>query len=325
MFKKYLKKQKNYIYLTIVFTIIFLGTMFLYNQEIEAIIYASTLCILISIPVIAISYKNFVQKQKGLQEYEKTEPFFDGNLPLAASQIEIQYQSIIGKIKNQLDEQRNFMEKWRQDNSDYYTTWVHQIKTPIAAMKLMLQQEDSEESLNLQSELFKIEEYVNMALVYVRLDDDSSDFVIKQYNLDEIIRKTIRKYASQFILKNISLRYDGTDKRVITDEKWLAMLLDQIISNSIKYTPSGMVEIVVLGDSIFIKDTGIGIASEDIPRIFDKGYTGYNGRNSNKSTGLGLYLAKNIAEKIGCKIEVKSQIGDGSVFEIQFCKDLTKM
>lgn len=217
------------------------------------------------------------------------------------------------------------MEKWRQDNSDYYTTWVHQIKTPIAAMKLMLQQEDSEESLNLQSELFKIEEYVNMALVYVRLDDDSSDFVIKQYNLDEIIRKTIRKYASQFILKNISLRYDGTDKRVITDEKWLAMLLDQIISNSIKYTPSGMVEIVVLGDSIFIKDTGIGIASEDIPRIFDKGYTGYNGRNSNKSTGLGLYLAKNIAEKIGCKIEVKSQIGDGSVFEIQFCKDLTKL
>ncbi len=325
MFKKYLKKQKNYIYLTIVFTIIFWGTMFLYNQEIEAIIYASTLCILISIPVIAISYKNFVQKQKGLQEYEKTEPFFDGNLPLAASQIEIQYQSIIGKIKNQLDEQRNFMEKWRQDNSDYYTTWVHQIKTPIAAMKLMLQQEDSEESLNLQSELFKIEEYVNMALVYVRLDDDSSDFVIKQYNLDEIIRKTIRKYASQFILKNISLRYDGTDKRVITDEKWLAMLLDQIISNSIKYTPSGMVEIVVLGDSIFIKDTGIGIASEDIPRIFDKGYTGYNGRNSNKSTGLGLYLAKNIAEKIGCKIEVKSQIGDGSVFEIQFCKDLTKL
>lgn len=86
-----------------------------------------------------------------------------------------------------------------------------------------------------------------------------------------------------------------------------------------------MVEIVVLGDSIFIKDTGIGIASEDIPRIFDKGYTGYNGRNSNKSTGLGLYLAKNIAEKIGCKIEVKSQIGDGSVFEIQFCKDLTKL
>ena len=325
MFKSYLKDKKNYLILTVIFMVIFWITMFLYNQELEAVVYAWSLCVLVAIPSIVISYKNFVQKQNALKKYNKTEPFFDENLPQSNKQIEACYQNIICNIKSQLDEQRNFMEKWRQDNSDYYTTWVHQIKTPIAAMKLMLQQDDSEENLNLRSELFKIEEYVNMALVYVRLDDDSSDFVIKQYDLDEIIRKTIRKYASQFIFKNISLKYDGTDKRVITDEKWLGMLLDQIISNSIKYTPRGMVEIAVSGNSIFIKDTGIGIASADIPRIFDKGYTGYNGRNSNKSTGLGLYLAKNIADKIGCKIKVKSQIGDGSLFEIEFCDDLTKM
>lgn len=325
MFKSYLKDKKNYLILTVIFMVIFWITMFLYNQELEAVVYTWSLCVLVAIPSIVIGYKNFVQKQNALKKYNKTEPFFDEYLPQSNKQIEACYQNIIYNIKSQLDEQRNFMEKWRQDNSDYYTTWVHQIKTPIAAMKLMLQQDDSEENLNLRSELFKIEEYVNMALVYVRLDDDSSDFVIKQYDLDEIIRKTIRKYASQFIFKNISLKYDGTDKRVITDEKWLGMLLDQIISNSIKYTLRGMVEIAVSGNSIFIKDTGIGIASADIPRIFDKGYTGYNGRNSNKSTGLGLYLAKNIADKIGCKIKVKSQIGDGSLFEIEFCDDLTKM
>lgn len=325
MIKKYLEIHKKYIALTLVFICIFSTIMFLYRQELEAVLYASGICFLVAISVFICSYKNFAKKYCKLREFKNTEPFFDGNLPTYNNAIEQAYEEIIYSIKDELISQRNFIDQWKQDNSDYYTTWVHQIKTPIAAMKLMLQEQDTPTNLKLQSELFKIEEYVNMILVYSRLDEDASDFLIKEYKLDNIIRKVIRKYASQFIMKNISLNYQGTDKIVVTDEKWLGLLLEQIISNSIKYTNLGTVSIYVANNSIFISDTGIGIAKEDIPRIFDKGYTGYNGRIENKSTGLGLYLAKNIADKIGCEIKVTSALSKGSQFEIKFCNDLTKM
>lgn len=207
--------------------------------------------------------------------------------------------------------------KQRKDSIDYYTTWVHQIKVPISVMKLILQGEDTNENKELLSELFKVEEYVEMVLCYFRLDSSSSDFVFKEYELDDIIKKSIRKYASQFIRKKISLNYKGTDKIILTDEKWLSFIIEQILSNAIKYTDKGVITISVDKDKILsISDTGIGIAEEDIHRIFEKGFTGYNGRADKKSTGLGLYLCKRAANKISHKIYVESEVGKGSTFFI---------
>ncbi len=193
---------------------------------------------------------------------------------------------------------------------DYYTMWVHQIKTPISAMKLLIQTSECEVSSDLSSELFKIEQYVEMVLSYIRLGSSENDFVIKEYNLDDIIKQAIRKYAPLFIRKKIALNFKNTNYTVLTDEKWLVFVIEQILSNAIKYTTKGTVSIYPLENKkLVIEDTGIGISEEDIPRIFDKGFTGYNGRTNKKASGLGLYLCKNILDKLSHKISIESEVG----------------
>ena len=204
---------------------------------------------------------------------------------------------------------------------DYYATWVHQIKAPIAVMNVLLQQEDTETNQNLKAELFRVEQYVEMALGYVRLDSGTKDLVIAQYPLDEIVRKSIRKYAGQFIRRRIRLIYEGTDQIVLTDEKWLSFIIEQLLSNAVKYTLKGTVTITVSEEKkLTVTDTGMGIAPEDLPRIFEKGYTGYNGRMERKSTGIGLYLSQMAAKKLGHQITVESKLGEGSSFTIDLAE-----
>ena len=205
----------------------------------------------------------------------------------------------------------------RRDMADYYATWVHQIKAPIAVMKVMLQQEDTPENRELSAELFRVEQYVEMALCYVRLGEGASDLVIQEYDLDPVIRKAVRKYAGQFIRRKIRLIYEGTDVRVLTDEKWLSFIIEQLLSNAVKYTAEGSVTISVdEGKKLSVTDTGIGISPEDMPRIFEKGYTGYNGRLDKKSTGLGLYLCRKAADRLGHVLTAESEPGKGSRFTI---------
>ena len=205
------------------------------------------------------------------------------------------------------------------DMEDYYAAWVHQIKAPIAVMQVLLQQEDTGQNRELKAELFRVEQYAEMALSYVRLNERGGgfDLVAAEYALDPVIRKAIRKYAGQFIRKKIQVVYQGTDEVVLTDEKWLSFIVEQILSNAVKYTQQGSVTIRVEGDrQLVIEDTGIGIAAEDIPRIFEKGYTGYNGRLDKKSTGIGLYLCRTAADKLGHKLTAQSTVGKGSSFTI---------
>ena len=190
-------------------------------------------------------------------------------------------------------------------------------KAPIAVMNVLLQQEDTETNQNLKAELFRVEQYVEMALGYVRLDSGTKDLVIAWYPLDEIVRKSIRKYAGQFIRRRIRLIYEGTDQIVLTDEKWLSFIIEQLLSNAVKYTLKGTVTITVSEEKkLTVTDTGMGIAPEDLPRIFEKGYTGYNGRMERKSTGIGLYLSQMAAKKLGHQITVESKLGEGSSFTI---------
>ena len=188
-------------------------------------------------------------------------------------------------------------------------------------MRMTLQGEDTEEHRGLLAELFRIESYVEMVLSYLRLGDGSSDFLFREYELDGIIRQALHKYAPLFIKKRIGLSYEKTDCTVLTDEKWLLFMIEQVLSNAVKYT-QGMVAITVTKDSVLqIEDTGIGIAPEDIPRIFEKGFTGYNGRADKKSTGLGLYLCRMAAEKLSHKLSVQSVVGKGTVFSIDLKTD----
>ena len=191
-------------------------------------------------------------------------------------------------------------------------------------MRLILQSEDSENNRRLSDELMKIEQYVDMALCYVRLESDSNDLVLKHYDLDEIAKKSIRKFSSQFIGKKLRLDYKELDTTVLTDEKWLSFIIGQLLSNAIKYTDKGSVSLYMKPDTdrkiLCIADTGIGIDPADLPRIFDNGYTGLNGRYDMKASGIGLYLCRCTADMLGVTLTAESTLSKGSVFML----DLTE-
>ena len=199
---------------------------------------------------------------------------------------------------------------------DYDTMWVHQIKTPIAAMHLLLQSEEIPDKGELEEQLFKTEEYVGMVLQYLRVGGMAADLKFRQYSLDGIVRQAVRKYSKSFIRKHLRLNYQELDCIVVTDEKWLLFVIEQILSNAVKYTASkGRVSVYMdrsRPKTLVIEDTGIGISQEDLPRIFEKGFTGYNGRRDKKSTGLGLYLCKTITDKLNHKITITSVEGEGT-------------
>ena len=157
-----------------------------------------------------------------------------------------------------------------------------------------------------------------MVLQYLRLNSNVNDFVLQEYGLDNIIRQAVRKYAPMFIRKKLTLHYEPLQRKVVTDEKWLVFVLEQILSNAIKYTSSGDIFIYMENGCLVVKDTGIGILPEDLPRIFDKGYTGYNGRSDKKASGIGLYLVKKILGKLGHKVLVESVPGEGTPVKLLF-------
>lgn len=226
-------------------------------------------------------------------------------------------QDMIRCLRRRCSELTNELQNGRQESLDYYTTWVHQIKTPISVMQMILQSEDTAEHRELKAELFRIEQYVEMVLTYIRLGSDDHDFVFRECDLDALIRESIHKYAPQFIRRRIRLIYEPVQMTVLTDEKWLAFILEQLLSNAVKYTYQGSVTISVSSDQkLSVADTGIGIAKEDLPRIFEKGFTGYNGRADKKSTGLGLYLCRRTADRLGISIHADSTPGKGSVFTL---------
>lgn len=301
---------------------IFAAIFSLYDLETEAVLYASGLCILLTVLVLTIQFLSYHKKYLERQRILKDIQILAEKLPQPETLAEADYQEMIFALKQIRDADLTVWQKERQENMDYYTTWVHQIKTPISVMRMILQAEDTKENRALAAELFRVEQYVEMVLCYLRLGSETSDFVFQEYKLDEIIRQAIHKYAAQFIRKRIRIVYEPTETTVLTDEKWLLFVIEQILSNAVKYTQEGTVTITVTPDHVLkIADTGIGIAPEDIPRIFEKGFTGYNGRADKKSTGLGLYLCRMAAGKLSIQIRVESVVGKGTAFMIDLHTD----
>lgn len=216
----------------------------------------------------------------------------------------------------------------QQDQKDYIDAWVHEIKVPLAAVNLILQsiEDDIPEKKYylVENELSKINEYVEQVLYYARLDSFSRDYLLQEYSLKEIVHSVIRTQGNYFIQKKLDFSIEGNDQLVLTDAKWVSFIFKQLVSNAIKYTPIGG-EIRVTfsrtkeGVWLFLRDTGIGVPKADQRRIFDKGYTGENGRKSEQhSTGLGLYLAKSLADKLGHQLTMESDKGEGTTMKLLF-------
>lgn len=323
------KEQKKYILCKYLYQYRYTALMFfcysgifavifsLYDLETEAVFYAVGLCLILTAVVLAVQYIFYRKQHRNRMRILKNIEFSADKLPDPKTLAEADYQDMIIALKQLCDKYWTDWQNERHESIDYYTTWVHQIKTPISVMRMVLQSEDTQEHRELSSELFRIEQYVEMVLGYLRLNSETSDYVFQEYKLDAIIKQAVHKYASQFVRKRIRLRYEPTEITALTDEKWLLFIIEQLLSNAIKYTQEGSITITVTSDKIIkISDTGIGIAPEDIPRIFEKGFTGYNGRADKKSTGLGLYLCRKAADRLSHKISVQSEVGRGTVFAV---------
>lgn len=315
LFMTYLRQYRFTVFMFLLYFIIYVMIFSLYSLETEAVLYAAGLCVILTAMVLSVHYifyrRDHVERKRILKNIELSAD----HLPQPNTLAEADYEEMITALKRVYDANLTAWQSERSESMDYYMTWVHQIKTPISVMRMVLQSEDTKEHRELLAELFRIEQYVEMVLSYLRLNSESSDYVFQEYDLDQIIKQAVHKYASQFVRKRIRLVYEPVNVSVLTDEKWLLFIMEQLLSNAVKYTQQGTVTITVTTDKILkISDTGIGIAPEDLPRIFEKGFTGYNGRADKKSTGLGLYLCKTAADRLSHTISVQSEVGKGTVF-----------
>lgn len=239
--------------------------------------------------------------------------------------LEERYVDLIHAQEKSRVDTENISARSSKDMEQYYNIWVHQIKTPISGMNVLLQSmEPTEEVGELQNQLFSVEQYVDMALQYQKIKSTTNDFSFGEIPLNKVIRENIRKYARLFIAKKLAVRYEETALRVLTDEKWISFVLGQIITNAVKYSDKGSITISAYEDEcntyLSVKDEGIGISPEDLPRVFERGYTGYNGRADKKSTGIGLFLCKSVTRMLGHKIQISSEPGKGTVVTIIFSK-----
>lgn len=251
------------------------------------------------------------------------ELFLPETLPAPQDSLQEQYQKRMREMQEAFQNNLSDRRSKESDMMDYYLMWAHQIKTPIAAMKLLIQNGPSA-AFMMEKELFKIESYVEMVLHYLRLESISSDMLLKQYDIYELAKNTVKKYALLFIDKKITLHLQPFNHKAITDEKWFSFVLEQLLSNAIKYTPDGEISIYMQSGHLIIEDTGIGIRAEDLPRIYERGFTGYNGRMDKKSTGIGLYLCKQVTDRLGIPLNVTSQQGKGTQVLLNL-NDLTEI
>lgn len=321
LFVSYLKKNVVVIIVGIISFCIFLVVFTLYSLPLEPIFYSVLLIVCFTSIVGIIRFVYFCRRHLTLNKLKNSIAITDYMLPKTTNLIEKDYQDLIKAIDKGRADLINEKSKSYLEMFDYFTVWAHQIKTPIAAMRLILQSEKSEVNVELLEQLFKTEQYVEMVLQYLRLENFNSDLMFKKYSLDSIVKQAVRKYSKLFIRKKIKLNYYDLNTEVLTDEKWMVFVIEQLISNSLKYTNSGEISIYLDSskpETLVIEDTGIGIEMEDLPRVFEKGFTGYNGRLDKRSTGIGLYLCKQIVNKLSHTIEIESEVGKGTKVKINF-------
>ena len=356
MISTYLKKNRKPILFYLLFLGVFYLVLYLYGVRADALGYAVFLSLVTFIVLGLFDLWRYQARIKTIGEAFRNMAYELGSLPAPLDIPEEKYQEEVRMLGERLVLQENDSRRSRQEMLDFYSLWAHQIKTPLAAMNLLLQSAEAREDAaqadpgdageparesggksdgepggdrnartfqEMRMELFKTGQYVDMVLSYLRAEDMSSDLLLKEYSLDEIVRQAVRKYSGMFILKKIRLEYEPCKEIVLTDEKWLLFVLEQLLSNALKYTEKGFIRIRMEQGSpavLLIEDSGIGIQAEDLPRVFEKGFTGYNGRQDKKSTGIGLYLCRMICEKLNHTVTITSDPGKGTAVRL----DLTR-
>lgn len=295
---------------------LFAWVLTLYRLPAEPAGYAGALCLILMVLAGAVDFLGWRRKVLLLESIEGQAALLLSLIPEPRDREEAAWRELLLELDEDRRTAVSALDARLRESTDYYTMWVHQIKTPIAATRLILQDDESERGLALRTELFRIERYVELVLSYLRLGGGSTDYVIRQVDVDSVLRQAARKYAPLFIRGKVSLDLRETEWKVLSDEKWLQLVVEQVLSNAVKYAPGGHVTVRREGENLLVQDDGAGIAAEDLPRIFERGFTGCNGRMDKRATGIGLYLSREICKKLGHTISVSSELGKGTCVTI---------
>lgn len=310
------KRYEIGIYVSMIFIY---GILFILGRlPLEFYFYGILLTLFLFLGFLIVQFVRYNQRYKILK-YIETQPLTVlKELKTSVDPSEKFLLEEIDQLIEDIEEFRYSQQEKNTEQMDYFTLWLHQIKTPIAAMSLLMQQNKENPALakKVQQELIRVENYTHMALNYLKLEQAEKELDLDEVNLDRVIKKALKKYSILFIYNRIKLDYQPLKKSELSDENWLLILIEQILSNSLKYTPEeGTIKIYMdphLENQLIIEDTGIGIRSEDLPKIFEKGYSGWNGKIQEKSTGLGLFLSKRICQRLGHKLTIQSEVGQGT-------------
>lgn len=299
------------------------GVFALYGYDLTAVLYGFLLSLVLIFGFAAVDFRRYRKRLLQLRRFlrgGKTDP---GVVPspselaeLSPPRSEIE-RSLLLLLQGSLraaQEQQTRQRAAEQEQEAYYTLWVHQVKTPISAMQLSLQGNPAQESLLLRQELFKIQQYTEMALGYLRISAVHADLQLEPVDLHALVSESLKKFAPLFVYRRLRIQLGAFSNRVISDKKWLQFVLEQLLSNGLKYTKTGGISIRMdQEDRLFIQDSGIGIAPQDLPRIFSRGFTGQNGRLDQSATGLGLFLVKKVMDRLGHGIEIRSERNRGTL------------
>ena len=315
MIRKYLRHRRAVFLFFAVFCLFFTLLLYLYGGGLDGASYFLLIAAFLLALWTAVDGRAFARRMRALDDILHNISAVRHDFPLPDGPLEETYQDIAVELCRLLNRKTGALEAAHADQLFYYTRWLHQIKTPIAAIRLAMQAGKADGAV-LEQELFKIEQYVEMALQYVKLQDLSADLVIRDTDILPVVRDCVKKYASLFIYKGLSASIEGSGFVAATDEKWLAFIIEQLLSNAIKYTGKGGVSVTLADHSVTIRDSGIGILPEDAARIFEKGYTGTAGRIDKRASGIGLYMVRQIAEDLSIGLSVDSHPGQGTAVRL---------
>jgi len=297
------------------------------NDQFTDVAYLDFLLLFISLVFAIIDYKRWNCSYKEICQAVIKEDKIDESLPNGSCYFEAQLMKDIVRLKNaEMEGKVQKVKSLLDEMNDYITKWVHEIKIPISVCELITEKiEEIDVSEQLILEFDRIKFLINQVLYTSRASSYSEDLQISEISLEKVVKEVVKRNAAFFISKNINLELENIKYNILSDEKWVLYIIDQLINNACKYVPRGGTINIYAEEErkvikLFIKDNGIGIKEKDIKRIFDRGFTGENGRNIAKSTGMGLYLSKKISNKLRHDIYVESQEGKGTEFTICFYK-----
>lgn len=324
--KLYIRSRLKYLLLLFILLIIFFSTWALWGNDVSAALYCMGLCAFVCAAFFAADFVRTYRRHKELEALKAALSDYMSALPAMPDVVTEDYRELAQMCREELKNKIVALDRVHNETIEYYTMWVHQIKTPLAALSLILGDDGDPRA---REELFKIERYAEMALRFPRTGSLKSDLVLARQDIDALIRESVKKYSVLFIGSRVTLQLEKTGICAVTDGKWFCFMLEQFISNAVKYTRAsgraagGTVKISAGSRprSVVILDTGIGIRQEDVPRVFERGYTGINGRVDKRASGIGLYTAKTVADALGVYLSLTSEEGKGTRVEIVLPED----